>query len=428
MRSALLALLLLACGGGEADPERSTSSAGGEEAAAPRVEPAPNEEAAPHEDGLFLVESFPLGTSLDHADIADAGDVWVELIDGAERRVDLLHFYGATAPGSAGERVLEALERASARGVTLRLVFDAGFHGRMPEVPDRLAALPTAELRLYEFPAGGVQHTKLFLVDGRVAYVGSQNLDWRSLEHIQELGLKLTEPRLVAAVQDLFELDWALAGGASLEDARAALPAREVAWPITTGFRDAPVEVTPAFSPEGWLPPGAVWDWPRLEAAIDGAGERVRLQVMSYHLHGYDGGEWRAFDEALRRAAGRGVRVEVIVSHWEQRPDRVEDLKALQRVPNVEVRFATIPEAASGFIPYARTVHAKYLTVDGAFAWVGTSNASGDYFTKSRNAGFLVRGAPFAARLDAFFEDLWASPYAATVDPEREYEAPRVGE
>lgn len=394
------------------------------------IETAPIEATPPAPDDVELVESWPVGTTLDHPDLRDAHDVWAEMIDGAQRSLDFLWFYGATEPGGRVEPLIAAIERAVERGVAVRFVFDAGFHERMPEVPDRLAAIDGVEVRVLDFSerAGGVQHGKLFVVDGRAAWIGSQNFDWRSLEHIQELGVRVSHPALVGAVADLFELDWRLAGGATLEEARAAIPTRNVAYPVDARFAGAPHRVTPVFSPRDWLVDEALWDWPRLRAAIDGATDRIRLQVMSYHLVGHGGDEWRELDAALRAAAARGVSVQLIVSHWEQRPGRVEDLQALSRVPNVEVRFVTIPEAERGFIPYTRTIHAKYLTVDGRIAWIGTSNAAGDYFLHSRNAGLLVEGAPFARRLDAFFEDLWTSDYAEPVDPDRTYEPPRVSE
>lgn len=413
-RAVALSLCLFACGGSPAPGPQP----------APVVEPE-----APPPDTIELVESWPIETTLDHADIPDAHEVWVEMIDGAEQSLDFLEFYGTTTEDGRLEPVIAAVERAAARGVRVRFAFDARMLDRNPDVPPRLDAIGGVEVRIYDFSTrgGGVQHTKLFVVDDREAFVGSQNFDWRSLTHIQELGLRVREPALVRAVAALFALDWALAEGeTSLEDARPA--PTEMQWPVRARFGGEEVEVTPGFSPNGWLPDEALWEWPQMRAAIEGARERVRLQVMSYHLHLYGGGEWTELDEALRAAAARGVTVELMVSHWETRPDRIADLQALQRVENVEVRIVTIPQASSGFIPFARTIHAKYLTVDGARGWVGTSNASGDYFTRSRNAGFFVEGAVFARRLDAFFDDLWTSDYAEAVDPERTYEAPRVSE
>jgi phosphatidylserine/phosphatidylglycerophosphate/cardiolipin synthase-like enzyme len=364
---------------------------------------------------------------LDHADLPDAAEVWIEMIDSAQERLDFLEFYGSTEPESALERVLEAVGRAVDRGVRVRFVFDRSFHELMPEIPDRLARVDGVEVRIYDVGArtGGVQHAKLFVVDDREVYVGSQNFDWRSLEHIQELGVRVSDPALVGSVRSLFELDWALAGGVPFESARRRAPTPD-AFPVTARFRGAEIRVTPVFSPRGLLPAGAEWDWPHLERLLDGAARRVRLQMLGYHVSDPEGEEWRGLDDALRRAARRGVRVEILLSDWSRRTPDIDDLKALARLDHVEVRLVTIPPASRGFIPYARTIHAKYLTVDGRAAWLGTSNGSGDYFLNSRNAGFVVDGAPFADRLDDVFSRLWDGPYAERVDPDREYEPPRI--
>ncbi len=380
-------------------------------------------------DTLELVQSFPVDTELGDPSLREAHVVWVEAIDRARQRIDLLHFYGASVPEGRLEPVIAALERAARRGVRLRLVFDEGFYARQPEVPDRLAAMPGAELRRLDLRplAGGVQHAKLFVVDGREAFVGSQNFDWRSLEHIHELGLRVTSPRLVAEVVALFELDWALAGGASREDAQAAVAAPAPATHVER-FAGAEVRVRFVASPRAWLPrpDDAGWEWPLMRDALATARTRVRLAVMSYPLRGHGGETWLELDQALRDAAARGVRVELLASSWETRPGRIEALQALARVPNVEVRLVFVPEHSSGFIPYARTVHAKYLTVDGERAWIGTSNAGGDYFLRSRNAGFFVEGAPFVRTLDAVFERAWTSSLTEAVDPDRRYDPPRV--
>jgi hypothetical protein len=117
------------------------------------------------------------------------------------------------------------------------------------------------------------------------------------------------------------------------------------------------------------------------------------------------------------------VRVRLLVSSW-AKPKSLAEIAA---VPNVEVRVITIPPWSGGEIPFARVAHAKYAVFDrGALAWVGTSNWEGDYFTRSRNVGLVVEGAPFAGRLDRIFGDGWGSPYAAPVDPKAAYPAPSI--
>ena len=374
---------------------------------------------------LALYETAPVETTLDHADLPEAHETWLARIEGARERIELGHFYASDQPGSRLEPIVAALEAAADRGVAVRFLADAKFSRTYPETLERLDAREGIELRLLdlETKTGGVLHAKYMLVDGMQVLLGSQNFDWRSLEHVQELGAAVDHPDVVAAFAQVFEADWALAAGAQAVAPQAALEA-----PVTVRFEGEKVQVLPVFSPQGLLPDADLWDLPRLVAMIDAAQRRVRVQLHSYKTHDYDGSTFNDLDLALRRASARGVQVELIVAHWSLRRSQVGDLKLLQQDPGITVKVATVPEHSQGFIPFARVVHAKYLVVDGEHAWVGTSNWGGDYFHKSRNVGLLLDGPAVAARLDAFFEDLWTSPYVETLDPNRDYPDPRYRE
>lgn len=374
---------------------------------------------------LSLYETAPVDTTLDHADIPDAHEVWLARIVAAERSVELAHFYASDQVGGRLEPIILALETAAARGVAVRFLADAKFSRTYPETLQRLGSRDGIEVRLLDLEprTGGVLHAKYMVVDSERVLMGSHNFDWRSLEHVQELGAEIDHPEVVNAYEQVFAADWALAGGAQSVTPRASIDA-----PVTVFFGDDKVDVLPVFSPSGLLPDADLWDLPRLVAMIDGAGQRVRVQLMSYKTHDYDGSAFTELDTALRRAAIRGVEVELLLSHWSQRRSQIGELKLLQQTPGITIKLATIPEHSSGFIPFARVVHAKYAVVDGEHAWIGTSNWSGDYFRKSRNVGLMVDGRALARRLDTFFDDLWDSPYAVVVDPNLDYPEPRYRE
>ncbi len=122
------------------------------------------------------------------------------------------------------------------------------------------------------------------------------------------------------------------------------------------------------------------------------------------------------------------MRVELLVADWSKKKWTIEGLQSLQCMPRIDVKLVSIPEHSSGFIPFARVVHAKYLVADGQRAWLGTSNWGRDYFHSSRNVGLVVDGPAFASQLDSYFEDLWNSEYAELVEPGATYEAPRTKE
>lgn len=357
---------------------------------------------------VAIVESVPVETSLGAPDVADAPDVWVDMIRGATRSIDLAQFYAVSREGSALERVVVEIERAISRGVRVRLLLDALFHPKYPELGARLARAG-AEVREIDLRGvtGGVHHAKYFVVDGKEAFVGSQNFDWRALEHIQEIGVRLRDPALVAALAGLFDRDW---GG--LGDGGAGAAAR---WPASGPLRLAA-------SPKGLLPDESAWDLPILVEWIDGARRSVDVQLLTYKPAFRDKRPFLDLDDALRRAAARGVRVRLLVSHWATREEA--DLAALVRlaaVPGVLVRVIEVPAWSGGEIDFARVAHAKYMVVDGARAWVGTSNWEGDYFHASRNVSLFVDDRGPAATLERTFERGWSAPFSRPV-----LAAPRV--
>jgi len=382
---------------------------------------------------LQLGESVPESTSLDDPDVADAQEIWLAMIQGAESTIDLSQFYVSPKEGKQKGRlqpVLDAIDAAAKRGVTVRFLIDAKFAKTYPDTLVQLEKNASVEVRRLDLKhhTGGVQHAKYFVVDGKVGWLGSQNFDWRSLQHITELGVRLEDPTVVGDLHKVFEVDWALAGGAAnmTEAGASESPEVEREGPTTKlSYKDGDVEAILVASPKSMLPEGVDWDLPYIIAAIDSARHRVRAQVMTYALIGYDKKYWDALDTALRRAAARGVEVQFIVADWSLHKKKQEALKSLQVMSHVEVRVMSIPQIeGEEFVEFGRVAHAKYLVVDGTWAWVGTSNWSRDYFYGSRNVGVVVDGGTFGADLDVWFERMWNSEYAETIDPAKSYRAP----
>ena len=386
--------------------------------------------SAPRDDvAIELVETAPVETTLDHPDVANADAVWVKMIDGAQRTLDFAEFYASEADEkdratSKLAPVVDAIERAVKRGVRVRFLADSVF---APKYPETLAHLKSAGavVRILDFGArgGGILHAKYFVVDGIDAFVGSQNFDWRALAHIQEMGVRVHSQALAGALLEILDTDWELAAGGA---AGARARRRQGDVDARDGVRAGTGErITLVASPKGWLPDESSWDLPRLVALLDGAARAIDLQVLLYKTKERDGTPFPTLDDALRRAAGRGVRIRLLVSEWASKPgsDSRQVLDDLSRVPNVEVRVISIPRWSGGEIPFARVAHAKYMVVDVAqplpHAWVGTSNWEGDYFTKSRNVGIIVDGGALPRRLDGVFEDGWSGVYAKplTVTP-----------
>ncbi|HUR28426.1 MAG TPA: phospholipase D-like domain-containing protein, partial [Planctomycetota bacterium] len=258
--------------------------------------PAPR--SSLHPPIFELVESAPVETTLDHAETRNADVVWIEMIDSAAQSLDFAEFYASSAPGTKLEQVIAALETAAARGVKIRFLLDQKFTATYPETMERLKKLPGLELRVLDLSDStrGVLHAKYFVVDREEVFIGSQNFDWRSLEHIQELGVRVAQPDVAKAVNDVFTLDWGTAGGERIDPPSLA-PGGYV-FPARIGEGEDEVRVTAVFSPKVLLPDPRSWELPKLVELIDSAKETVRVQVMTYKTIGRD----KVYFDALEAA------------------------------------------------------------------------------------------------------------------------------
>lgn len=381
--------------------------------------------------GLTFVESVPVETDLDLPELPDAAGVWLDLIESARQSLDIFAFYVSPNPDGICrlKPILAAIEDRARAGVKVRLLSDRAFYDTYPETHDRFSRQDGIAARLLDGKAlwGGILHAKGMLIDGERFFLGSQNWDWRALEHIHEFGAVVAHAGLAAALASIYELDWALAGGGQPPGAGHAAPAGPVWGPahsltLSDGRR---CEAVLAASPPQALPAGVPWDLPLLIDQLDRAQTRVRLQLLSYNPAERDGGWWPELDGALRRAAVRGCEVQILLSNWAKRASMLPHIQSLAALPQIEIRFVNIPEWSGGFIPFARTEHAKFMTCDERALWLGTSNGSRSYFFQSRNVSLFLRGEGCTSAADAFFTRSWTSGYAETVDPCRKYTPPR---
>lgn len=378
--------------------------------------------------GFELVQTAPVETTLTNSDLRDAATVWSELFDNARQEILIGQFYAVNQPGSVFSKVVERLAAAGQRGVKIRFLLDQkGVGLSEPATLAQLKAIPNLELRIIDFnklTGNGIIHAKYLVVDGKVAYVGSQNFDWRSFEHIHETGLRISEPALVAQVQAVFNQDW-----------RAqALTAQGLAVPPLNPQRQPLAlqgDAVLLASPQAYNPPGVQDSEAALPALLAQAQREVRVQLLDYAPLSYGPKGTRPYyaviDNAVRAAANRGVKIKLLVSNWNLEALPQVYLKSLAILPNVEIRVVTLPVASSGFIPFARVIHSKTMVIDNQIAWIGTSNWSGGYFDLSRNLEVVLRNEKMAQRLAALQEQVWSSSYARPLDIQQQYPKPAKG-
>ena len=369
---------------------------------------------------IEVVTSVPLETAISRAGTRAAAAVWPAMIAAARHTLDIAEFYLSSEPGEALEPVIEAVLAAGRRGVMVRILCEKAMAATYPETLQRFRGHSNVAVRLFDWKklTGGILHAKYFIVDDREVYIGSQNFDWRSLDHIQETGLRIRAPLFALALQRIFTADWQYSGGDGTAYQKLA----------TVPPLRFPADAMLVASPSGFGPIGVNDALETLVGLLDKARRRVTVQLLSYSVQApkKEGQRFVFIDQALRRAARRGVRIRLLVSDWNLRQPGLDGLRALTRVPNIEVRFAVIPPASPGFIPYARVIHSKVMRVDDDVCWVGTSNWGYDYFFKSRNVEVLLRRKAVARVLDEIFLSLWNGPYVQRLDPDKEYIPPRI--
>ncbi|AZD67023.1 Phosphatidylserine/phosphatidylglycerophosphate/cardiolipin synthase [Pseudomonas chlororaphis] len=375
--------------------------------------------------GFELVHTVPVDTALGTADLRQPGPVWIELFDGAKSQIDIGQFYAADHPGSVLGKVIEHLEAAGKRGVKIRfLLEEKGLKLSDPATLERLRAIPNLTFRVlpYARVSGGIIHAKYMVVDGKQAFIGSQNFDWRSLEHIHETGLRISDETTVAQVQAIFEQDW---------QAQAAVAANQPVPLPAAGQEPARRGNYLVASPQRYNPPGVGDSQQELPRLLAEAQNEVRVQLLDYAPLSYGPERTRPYyaviDNAVRAAAARGVSIKLLVSNWNTDKLELPYLKSLAVLPNVQIRIVTLPQASQGFIPYARVIHSKTMDIDGQVAWVGTSNWLGGYLDNSRNLEVVMHDSAMAKRIGELHEQLWNGPYAKPLELMAEYPDPHPG-
>lgn len=374
--------------------------------------------------GYELVQTTPVETTLSSSDLRDPITVWTEMFDGAREEIVIGQFYAASRAGAPFEKVMQSLAAAGKRGVKIRFLLDKkGVNISEPETLEQLRKIPNLELRVLDYSkltGNGIIHAKYLVVDRKTAFVGSQNFDWRAFTHIHETGLRITDPAMVEQIYAIFQKDWAAQGelAAGRQVALTALASPGVA------LRDVQLLA----SPYGMNPAGVVNSEAALPALLAEAQREIRIQVLDYAPLSYGPNGTRPYygviDTALRSAATRGVKVKLLVSNWNTEKPAIAYLKSLALVPNVEVKIVTLPQASTGFIPFARVIHSKTMVIDGKTAWIGTSNFAGGYFDKSRNLEVVLRNEKLAQRVLQSQDELWNSEYAAPIDVTKDYPKP----
>lgn len=395
---------------------------------------------------INLVESIPIGLVYPNGSVSHPStyNSWMELIASAQSSIEIAALYWTMRrqdvypddSAKEGEDVFAALlEAGRERGIRLRFAQNIPSQLSPNDDTEYLSKKAKAQVRSLNFPSllgAGILHTKLWLVDRTHVYVGSANMDWRSLTQVKELGLLAVNCSCLANdIAKIFDVYWKLS-----EDGK--VPAT---WPESLATKinlDNPMNFTleenkyRAFfssSPPALSPKGRTNDLDAILHCIDKAEKFVYISVMDYFpltIYTPKIKYWPIIDDALRSAAiEHKVNVRLLISWWKHSSPSagyfLESLAALTksyRNVKIEVKLFIVPTNADfDKIPFTRVNHNKYMVTDVA-AYIGTSNWSGDYFIDTAGIGMVFEDVgqkneeSIRQQLEDIFHRDWNSRYA----------------
>ncbi len=174
----------------------------------------------------------------------------IEDIDAARESVRILVYI--FADDETGEKVIDALRRAAARGIVCHVLIDAfGSHHWSRHVLKKLNEAGVEARRALPFHlihrrtrSDMRNHRKLIVIDGRVGYAGSQNIVDKSFRPgivNRELVARLTGP-IVAEMNAVIVGDWYLETEQMLPTAPVPGPAGEAVLQLLPSGADYPLE------------------------------------------------------------------------------------------------------------------------------------------------------------------------------------------
>ncbi|XP_011638332.1 phospholipase D3-like isoform X1 [Pogonomyrmex barbatus] len=399
---------------------------------------------------ISLVETIPVGLNYSnntarHETIYES---WIDLIEMAQDTIEIASLYWTmkgedVVPDSSaknGEEVFESLLKAGRdRHITLKIA--QNLPSRLsPNVDTQiLAKKANAQVRNLNFAAllnGGVLHTKLWLIDRTHVYVGSANMDWRSLSQVKELGLIVLNCSCLANdYAKIFDVYWKLSEDGKVPSTWPDSLSTKINInnPLNFTYMDNKYKLFIASSPPPFSPKGRSNDLDAIVHCIAKAEKFIYISVMDYFpltIYTAQIKYWPIIDNALRAAAiERKVEVRLLISLWKHsRPSESYFLKSLQDLthsyPNVKIevkRFIVPTNSILDKIPYARVNHNKYMVTD-ITAYIGTSNWSGDYFIDTAGIGTVFESVGnenndnIRQQLENIFHRDWNSKYSVPLN------------
>ncbi|MHB0996863.1 MAG: phospholipase D-like domain-containing protein [Elusimicrobiales bacterium] len=279
------------------------------------------------------------------------------------------------------DAAVEALLKARARGVKVRVLFDEAHV--YPQAGRQIQAVINSgiEARAMNGRGGtGAMHCKFAIFDGTVLQTGSANWSGFAESFSYENIMFVSDGDIVAGYGNAFDWMWAQAKPAGRPEAPAAKPTPPPTDPTPDVNFNGTLLPDYAFSPRGGTEAAIV-------AAVDAARLEVDLAMFTFTS--------KPIMEAMKRAAARGVAVKMMLFSGQKFPF-FKDAKASR----MDLRFK------DGRLEKGQ-MHNKYavldgkLLINGSFNWTATAENANTENTIFTTAPEYV--APYKAEFDKLY-------------------------
>lgn len=328
-----------------------------------------------------------------HSDAAATLDAMIADIDAAESHCHLLTYI--FQPSGKALELADALVRAAARGVECRVALDGA--GSRPFFRSGLAhrlrasgvevveLLHVNPLRLLFRRLDLRNHRKIFIVDGLIAYTGSQNITDDSFRPKGPSGpgpwhdaTVRVEGHAARALALIFLTDWNSESSNPIDEVEAYLPS--MPRPDDDRITSA-VQILPSGPDRGPL---------AIQAAMVAAMYSATTELIVTTPYFVPDA---TVNTALMTAAARGVETTLIIPAWNDAP--IVDHAG-------RASFLPLLDAGVRIMRYTPgLLHAKAITVDGMMALIGSANLDQRSFRINFEVTLAIYDLGFAQQLRA---------------------------
>ncbi|XP_017288473.1 inactive phospholipase D5 isoform X2 [Kryptolebias marmoratus] len=387
---------------------------------------------------IVLVENIPedisfLDNSTSHLPLSVGLN---NLLDKAERVVEIVspQWLLYSSDYEQGRALLSRLKGLKAKGIQLKISSGDINSPELDNLTNHYAEVH--KVNTTALTKGNI-HSSFWVVDRKHFYIGSANMDWRSLATRKELGVLVYNCTCLALdLHRVFSLYWGLQHKDFIPNfwSKRLFPYFNRDKPVNITFNSAEAEAYISSSPDAFIPKDRSSDLEAISRVIQQARHFIYISINDYlplvrsNSLSSTLRYWSRIDGLIREALIlRKVRVRLLISCWEKTDpltfNFIWSLKSLcmeQANCSLEAKFFCSKSQSDG--SFSGINHNRFMVTDRAI-YLGNLDWVGDEFMYNAGAGLVIsrpeniteKSFTVVEQLQAVFERDWFSRYTLSL-------------